>query len=90
MRDVRGVVYDDASVAVLFSTRGRTAEAPWRLALITVMPFAEGLPDRQAAEAVRARIDWQDAFGLELDDPGSTCPPAHDRVQRDLPPPRWS
>jgi len=70
MRDVLGTIYDDASFADLFSNRGRSAEAPWRLALVTVMQFAEGLSDRQAAEAVRARIDWKYALGLELADPG--------------------
>lgn len=70
MRDVLGVMYDDATFADLFSTRGRSAEAPWRLARVTVMQFAEGLSDRQAAEAVRARIDWKYALGLELTDPG--------------------
>ena len=35
---------------------------PWRLALVTVMQFAEGLSDRQAAEVVRARIDWKYAW----------------------------
>jgi transposase len=34
------------------------------------MQFAEGLPDRQAADAVRGRIDWKYALGLELTDPG--------------------
>jgi transposase len=34
------------------------------------MQFAEGLPDRQAADAVRGRIDWKYALGLALDDPG--------------------
>ena len=70
MRDVLGPIYDDASFAPLFASRGRPAVAPWRLALVTVMQFAEGLPDRQAAEAVRARIDWKYALGLELTDPG--------------------
>ena len=70
LRDVLGVIYDDASFADLFPSRGRPAEAPWRLALVTVMQFAEGLSDRQTAEAVRARIDWKYALGLELDDPG--------------------
>jgi transposase len=70
MRDVLGVVYDDASFAPLFAARGRPAESPWRLALVTVMQFAEGLSDRQAAEAVRARIDWKYALGLELTDSG--------------------
>jgi transposase len=70
MRDVLGVVYDDASFSPLFAARGRPAEHSWRLALVTVMQFAEGLSDRQAAEAVRARIDWKYALGLELTDPG--------------------
>ena len=34
------------------------------------MQFRETLPDRQAAEAVRARIDWKYFLGLELTDPG--------------------
>src|SRR5581483_6179047 len=59
-----------ASFAALFARRGRPAEAPWRLALVTVMQFAAGLSERQAAEAVRARIDWKYALGLELTDPG--------------------
>ncbi len=70
MRDVLGPIYDDQSFAPLFSPTGRPAEAPWRLALITVMQFAEGLSDRQAAEAVRARIDWKYALSLALTDPG--------------------
>ena len=49
----------DASFAPLFAARGRPAERPWRLALIAVMQVAEGLLDRQAAEPVRARIDWK-------------------------------
>src|SRR5690349_5271283 len=70
MREAVGPIYDDASFASLFARGGRPAEAPWRLALVTVMQFAEGLSDRQAAEAVRARIDWKYALGLELTDPG--------------------
>jgi transposase len=34
------------------------------------MHFAEGLSDRQAADAVRSRIDWKYALSLELTDPG--------------------
>jgi len=70
MRDVLGVIYDDALFAAVFAVRGRPAETPWRLALVTVMQFAEGLSDRQAAEAVRARIDWKYALGLPLTDAG--------------------
>src|ERR1051325_45054 len=45
-------------------------ERPWRLALITMFQFVEDLSDRQAADAVRARIDWKYALGLDLDNPG--------------------
>lgn len=69
-RDVLGAVYEDEDFAELFEVRGRPAIAPWRLALVTVMQFTEGLSDRQAAEAVRARIDRKYALGLELTDPG--------------------
>jgi transposase len=70
MRDVLGSIYDDEDFSELFEVRGRPAIAPWRLALVTLMQFSEGLSDRQAAEAVRARIDWKYALGLELTDPG--------------------
>lgn len=70
MRDVLGTIFDDADFAALYPARGRPVEAPWRLALVTVMQFAEGLSDRQAAEAVRARIDWKYALGLDLTDSG--------------------
>lgn len=70
MRDVLGAIYEDEDFAELFAVRGRPAYAPWRLALVTVMQFSEGLSDRQAAQAVRARIDWKYALGLELTDPG--------------------
>jgi len=70
MRDELGEIYQDASFAELFSGRGQQAESPGRLAWVTVMQFSEGLSDRQAAEAVRARIDWKYVLGLELDDPG--------------------
>lgn len=70
IRDVLGVIFDDAQFTELFAVRGRPAEAPWRLALVSVMQFAEGLSDRQAAEAVRARIDWKYTLGLELTDSG--------------------
>ncbi len=70
MRDELGEIYLDASFAELFPGRGQRAESPGRLAWITVMQYSEGLSDRQAAEAVRARIDWKYVLGLELDDAG--------------------
>jgi transposase len=70
MSDVLGTIYEDEDFSELFEVRGRPAITPWRLALVTVMQFSEGLSDRQAAEAVRARIDWKYALGLKLTDPG--------------------
>ncbi len=70
MRDALGPMYDDQMFADLFPTRGQPAEAPWRLALVTVLQFIEGLSDRQAAQAVRRCIDWKYALSLELTDPG--------------------
>lgn len=70
MRDELGEIYQDASYAELFPGRGQKAESPGRLAWVTVMQYSEGMSDRQAAEAVRARIDWKYVLGLELDDPG--------------------
>jgi transposase len=70
MRDELGEIYQDATFAELFPGRGQRAESPGRLAWVTVMQFSEGLSDRQAAEAVRARIDWKYVLGLELEDAG--------------------
>ena len=66
-----GQIYVDSDFKSLYPARcGQIALSPGRLALITVMQFAEGLSDRQAAEAVRSRIDWKYALGLELADSG--------------------
>ncbi len=48
MRDELGTIFEDEDFAHLFPSRGQPAMAPWRLALITIMQFAEGLSDRQA------------------------------------------
>jgi transposase len=71
LRDSLGVVYRDEQFAELFcSSCGQSAYSPGQLALVTVMQFMEGLSDQQAAEAVRSRIDWKYALGLELSDEG--------------------
>ncbi len=70
LRDELGTIFADADFADLFSRLGQPGLPPWRLALVTVLQFREGVPDRQAAEAVRARIDWKYLLGLELTDPG--------------------
>ena len=70
LRDELGTIYQDDLFAALYPPQGQPAAAPWRLALVSVLQFLEGLPDRQAADAVRGRIDWKYALGLELTDPG--------------------
>ena len=68
--DELGPPYRDDQFADLFPTRGQPAASPARLALVSVLQFVEGLSDRQAADAVRGRIDWNYALGRELTDPG--------------------
>lgn len=70
MRDEIGTLYSDRDFEALFPTHGQPAVSPWRLALVCVMQFMEELSDRQAADAVRSRIDWKYALDLELTDPG--------------------
>ena len=70
LRDRLGPMFDDTAFGDLYPALGQPAYAPWRLALITLMQFREGLSDRQAAEAVRARIDWKYLLALDLADPG--------------------
>jgi len=70
MRGELGVFYADEDLTARFPSRGQPAETPWRLALVLVFQFAEGLSEEQAAEAVQSRIDWKYALSVELTDPG--------------------
>jgi transposase len=70
LRETLGTIFQDDSFADLYAHDGQPGVAPWRLALVTILQFRETLADRQAAEAVRARIDWKYLLGLELTDPG--------------------
>ena len=70
IRDEIGVLFEDQIFAGLYDARGQQAIAPWRLALVTLLQFLENLSDRQAADAVRGRIDWKYSLGLELGDAG--------------------
>src|SRR3954471_1103865 len=70
LRDAFSELYRDEDFSRFYQRRGQPAFAPWRLALVTVLQFLEQLSDRQAAEAVRSRIDWKYALGLELTDAG--------------------
>lgn len=70
LRDQLGAVYQDEEFSEFFPDCGQPAFAPWRLALTSVVQFAENLTDRQAADAVRSRLDLKYLLALELDDPG--------------------
>lgn len=70
LRDELGELYQDEHFVSLYPVEGQPAYEPWRLAIVTVLQYGEGLTDRQAANAVRERIDWKYALGLELRDPG--------------------
>jgi transposase len=70
VRDRLGEWLHDEDFAAAFGVRGRPGWSPSRLALVTILQRAEKLTGRQAAEAVRTRIDWQYLLGLLFDDPG--------------------
>lgn len=70
LRDNLGPICADENFKDLYPALGQPVESPGRLALITILQYLEDLPDRQAAEAVRSRIDWKYMLGLRLDDPG--------------------
>ena len=70
LRDQLGPIFQDQDFSDPFPKDGQPALPPWRLALVTILQFRENLPDRQAAEAVRGRIDWKYLLGLELTDAG--------------------
>ena len=70
IRDELGEVYADGRFASAFGVRGRPGISPGQLMMATVLQFTENLTDRQAADAVRDRMSWKYALGLELDDAG--------------------
>jgi transposase len=70
VRDQLGELFADEQFTETFGARGKPGWSPGRLALVTVLQMVENLTDRQAAEAVRDKISWKYALGMELDDPG--------------------
>jgi transposase len=70
VRDELPGLFTDEQFASAFGVRGKPGISPGQLALVTVLQFVENLTDRQAADAVRGRIDWKYALSLELTDPG--------------------
>src|SRR5256884_5142926 len=83
LRTEFGTLYEAQLFADLYPREGRPVEvAPWRLALVVVMQYIEGLTDRQAADAVRRCMDWKYALSLDLHDPGFDFTLLHDFRQR--------
>jgi transposase len=83
LRTEFGTLYADQLFVDLYPAEGRPVEVPpWRLALVMVMQYMEGLTDRQAADAVRRCMDWKYALSLDLHDPGFDFTLLHDFRER--------
>lgn len=70
LTDALDALFTNEQFAPLYPLFGQPALAPWRLALVTILQFAEDLSDRKAADAVRARLDWKYLLRLEVGDAG--------------------
>ncbi|MFF7987714.1 transposase [Streptomyces sp. NPDC007901] len=70
MRDRLDGLWCDEDVVGWYPRDGRPGLSSAQLATVCVLQFLLGLSDRQAAEAVRCRIDFKYAMAMELDDPG--------------------
>src|SRR5450631_2132158 len=70
LRDELPTIYQDEQLSAFSPDRDQPTYAPWQLALVTVLQYTENLTDRQAANAVRERIDWKYCLGLSLTDAG--------------------
>jgi transposase len=69
-RDELGAWCQDEAFGAVYGVRGAPGISPAQLAMVTVLQFTEDLTDRQAADAVRGRLDWKYCLGLELEDEG--------------------
>jgi transposase len=72
VRDRLDGLWADEDFASWYPRDGRPGISPAQLATVSVLQFLLDLSDRDAAEAVRCRIDFKYALGLDLDDPAST------------------
>lgn len=59
--------YRESDFADLYSKEGKPGISPVILAFVSIFQFVEDYPDREAAEAMRMRIDWKYAMHLPLD-----------------------
>jgi transposase len=70
VRDRLDGLWADEDFASWYPRDGRPGISPAQLATVSVLQFLLDLFDRDAAEAVRCRIDFKYALGLDLDDLG--------------------
>ena len=78
-----GTLVDDTLFTDLYPAAGRPVHvAPWRLALVLILQYLEGLTDRQAADAVRRCMDWKYLLSLDLTDAGFNFTLLHDFRER--------
>ncbi|MER6434633.1 transposase [Streptomyces sp900105245] len=70
VRDRLDGLWRDEDFADWYPRDGGPGLSPAQLGTVCVLQFVLGLSDRQAAEAVRCRIDFKYAMAMELDDPG--------------------
>ena len=70
VRDRLDGLWCDEDFADWYPRDGRPGLSPAQPATVCVLQFLLGLSDRQAAEAVRCRIDFKYAMAMEVDDPG--------------------
>ena len=59
--------YHEADFADLYPAEGQPALTPVDLAFVTIFQYLEELSDRQAAEAMRVRLDWKYALHQPVD-----------------------
>jgi transposase len=86
LRDTLGPLFADASFGDLYAHQGPAGLSPARLAVVTLLQFRERLSDREAADAVRSRLDWKYLLGLPLEHTGfdaSVLSEFRDRLQQD-------
>ncbi|MGI5140527.1 MULTISPECIES: transposase [unclassified Streptomyces] len=86
VRDRLDGLWRDEDFDAWYPRDGRPGLSPAQLATVSVLQFLLNLSDRQAAEAVRCRIDFKYALALELDDPGfhhSVLSDFRDRLAQD-------
>jgi transposase len=69
-RDELGAWCRDEAFCGVYGVRGAPGISPAQLAMVTVLQFTENLTGRQAADAVRGRLDWKYCLGLALEDEG--------------------